>query len=125
LLAASCALLILVVSMEGARAKRVLTSLLSRPLLRLFGKHSYAIYLLHLPLHLFAARHLLPHLPRLVGRGLFLSVQGAYMALVSFVLLGLAVVFYHVVERPLLGLKRYFVARRPALGAPGTVLGRG
>jgi peptidoglycan/LPS O-acetylase OafA/YrhL len=61
--------------------------------LRRFGKYSYAIYLFHFPLHLLASQRVLSPLLMVAGRPTYLVVQGAYLAVGPFVLLGFGAVF--------------------------------
>ena len=110
-LAAASALLILRVTIDTARGEGRLVTALSWPLLRRFGKHSYAIYILHLPLHVLVERYLIT--PRLAAMSQlsFLGVQLAYMVVGTFALLLLGIVIYRLIERPFLDLKRFFATR--------------
>ena len=114
LVALISAILILYVTLETAQGSGKLASWLASPLLRRFGKHSYAIYLVHLPLHLLLVRRVLG--PALAGAGLetYLLAQGAYLALGPFALLALGMFIYRVVEEPFLRLKRGVVTRHVA-----------
>ena len=116
-LAVASALLILLVVLQTAYRRGRLASWLASPWLRRFGKHSYAIYVFHLPLHLLAEQRLL--LPRLAGAGTvrLLLIEGLYLTLGPMLLLALGVVFYRFVEGPILALKRFFPARRGARAA--------
>jgi peptidoglycan/LPS O-acetylase OafA/YrhL len=93
---------------------------LSAPWLRTFGKYSYSIYLIHLPLNLLATRALTPFSDRLTGF-VFLGFQLLEVLLGSLLLLGLGWVLHHGVERPFLKLKRFFVVR-PAPAREASVL---
>jgi len=110
-LAVTSALLILQVTVDTARGKGRLVAALSSPLLRRFGKHSYAIYVLHLPLHILVERHFIaPRFGEMSQVG-FLGVQLAYTVLGTFALLLLGIAIYHLVEQPFLDLKRFFATR--------------
>jgi peptidoglycan/LPS O-acetylase OafA/YrhL len=113
-LAVLSALVILRAALESARGEGRLAALLSAHVLRLYGKYSYAIYVVHLPLHLWFTRTFLA--PRLatLGPGRFLALQAAYFAGGALSLLLIGAVSYRVVERPFLDYKRFFVARPPA-----------
>jgi peptidoglycan/LPS O-acetylase OafA/YrhL len=68
LLAISFALLIVVgVFEQAAGGGRISAALSARPL-RLFGKYSYAIYIIHLPLHIFVSKVLLADVVAFRGR---------------------------------------------------------
>lgn len=82
--------------------------------LRLFGKHSYVIYLIHLPLHVAASRLLLTKLVLPFDTTTYLCFQLAYYMFAGAFLLGISMVFYQIIERPMLDLKRHFVVRRRA-----------
>jgi peptidoglycan/LPS O-acetylase OafA/YrhL len=109
-LAVGSALLVLVAVRDHTRGGgRAGASLSWRPL-RLFGKHSYAIYLFHHPLHLALQRIFLAALVARMTRAQYLATQLTYFVAGSAVLLGLAMVFHVVFERPILSLKRFFTA---------------
>jgi peptidoglycan/LPS O-acetylase OafA/YrhL len=111
LLAVASALLIVQVTVNTARGGGRLVTVLSSPLLRRFGKHSYAIYVLHLPFHLFVVHTLIAPRFSAMSQAGFLGVQLAYMVVATFVLLLLGMVLYRVVEQPFLDLKRFFATR--------------
>jgi peptidoglycan/LPS O-acetylase OafA/YrhL len=108
LLAIVFALLIAIGVLEQAgRGGRIASALSARPL-RLFGKYSYAIYVFHLPVHLFVSRVLLVDQLAYTGGGRYVAVQLAYAIAMTGVLLGLAVISYHLFEKHFLRLKRSF-----------------
>jgi peptidoglycan/LPS O-acetylase OafA/YrhL len=116
LLAAASGLLILLVIRGGEASRSSLpVSLMSGALIRLFGRRSYAIYLFHGPLNFFVAHRLLAVIvPRHLGLWRMMALQGAYLVVGCFSLLGGSMVFERIFERPILGLKRLFVANLPA-----------
>ncbi len=111
-LAVASALVILHATLETARPQKGrLAAVLSSPLLRRYGKYSYAIYVFHLPLHLlFTRAFVAPRLPSL-GPAAFLGLQAAYFVGATLALLALGAASYRLVERPFLGWKRFFAAR--------------
>ena len=113
-LAVSSACLILIAVEDTVRGSGRAGSILARAPLRLFGKHSYAIYLFHLPLHIATYRLLFAAKVGEMGTVMYLCVQTAYFAVGGALLLGVALFFHRIVERPVLNLKRFFVARRPS-----------
>ena len=113
-LAVLSALVILQATLETARGEGRLVALLSAPILRIYGKYSYAIYVFHLPLHLFVTRTFIaPRLPSLGPAG-FLGLQAAYFVGGALGLFLVGAASYRVVERPFLDWKRFFVARTEA-----------
>src|SRR6185312_6100735 len=110
-LAVLSAIVVLRAALESARGEGGVAALLSARILRVYGKYSYAIYVVHLPLHLWFSRTFLA--PRLasLGPGRFLALQAAYFAGGGLALLAIGAVSYRVVERPFLDYKRFFVAR--------------
>ena len=108
LLAIAFALLISVgVIEQAAGGGRISAALSARPL-RLFGKYSYAIYIIHLPLHIFVSKVLLADVVAYRGANRFVAIQLAYAIVMTGVLLGLAMLSYHLFEKHFLKLKRYF-----------------
>ena len=108
LLAISFALLIAVgVIEQAAGGGRISAALSARPL-RLFGKYSYAIYIIHLPLHIFVSKVLLADVVAFRGEGRHLAIQLAYAIVMTGVLLALAMLSYHLFEKHFLKLKRFF-----------------
>ncbi len=119
--ALSSALLILLATVETARGEGRLARVLSSPILRLYGKYSYAIYVFHLPLHLLVTRTFFaPRLPAL-GLAGFLGLQAAYFVFGALGLLMLGAASYRLVERPFLEYKRFFAP----LGSSDVAGGRG
>jgi peptidoglycan/LPS O-acetylase OafA/YrhL len=110
-LAVVSALVILKATLDTVGVSRRLVVLLSSSILRRYGRYSYAIYLVHLPIHLFITRTVFA--PRLaeLGPGGFLGLQAAYFVVSALGLLLLGAVCYRVLEQPILRLKRFFVAR--------------
>ena len=76
--------------------------------LRQLGRYSYAIYVLHLPL-VYVAKPLGFDVPELAARvhSDWLA-QGIYFALMLAASIGLALVSWHLLEQPMLRLKRFF-----------------
>jgi peptidoglycan/LPS O-acetylase OafA/YrhL len=85
----------------------------SLPLLRLFGKYSYGIYLFHFPLSEFLS-------PK---REIFISVTHSFaVGSITFILaclilnVGVAALSFHFIESPIIGLKKRFEYDRDAKG---------
>jgi peptidoglycan/LPS O-acetylase OafA/YrhL len=117
MLAVLSALVILAATLQAARGEGRLAAFLSAPILRRYGKYSYAIYVFHLPLHLFVTRTFFaPRLSTLGPTG-FLGLQLAYLVGGALVLYAVGAVSYRLLERPFLGWKRFFVARTETLTA--------
>ena len=77
---------------------------LAAPLLRPIAKYSYAIYVLHIPLHVLVG---LPLLERWVGtRTPSVGVTLLYMAILSVLSYAAAWLSYRLIERPFLRLRR-------------------
>ncbi len=74
---------------------------LEHPVLRFFGRISYSLYLYHM-LAIVSVEHYLPHL----------HLRWAYPLMVV-LSLGLACLSYYGVEKPFLGMRRRFQARKP------------
>jgi len=108
LLAISFALLIAVGVLEQATGGGRISAALSARPLRLFGKYSYAIYIIHLPLHIFVSKVLLADVVAFRGEGRHLAIQLAYAIVMTGVLLALAMLSYHLFEKHFLKLKRFF-----------------
>jgi peptidoglycan/LPS O-acetylase OafA/YrhL len=139
LLAIVFTLLIAVGVIEEAAGGGRMSAVLSARPLRLFGKYSYAIYIFHLPVHLFVSRVLLADVVAYRGGGRYVIVQLAYSIAMTGALLGIAMLSYHLFEKRFLSLKRYFslqnreavpehpfdapsAATEPAEGAPQRLL---
>lgn len=74
-----------------------------------FGKYSYAMYVIHKPLHDLVG---MPALQRFLGSGrLGLAVSALYIAGATVVTLVAAIISYHLLERHFLALKERFGAR--------------
>lgn len=100
------ALLILAIR-QGALLERIF----SLPLLRMFGKYSYGIYLFHFPLSEFLS-------PK---REIFISMTHSFaVGSITFILacliinLGVAAISFHFIESPIIGLKKRFEYDRDA-----------
>jgi len=88
---------------------------LSAPVLRFFGRYSYAIYLAHLPVCLFVKAYLFTPEEFATLGGTLSPGQVAFYVICGSITVGLALISWNVLERPLLRLKRYF----PASGVAG------
>ncbi len=90
---------------------RPVCSGLSSPLLMIFGKYSYGLYLIHVPV-----RNVLVHyVPELSSNPSLLS-QIAFWAISTSLSLMMAIAVWHLIERPFLNLKEYF----PCASSAGT-----
>jgi peptidoglycan/LPS O-acetylase OafA/YrhL len=98
-------------------------TVLTAPVLRFFGRYSYALYLLHLPVLL--AMH--PVTDWLVARPLILGSPLPWMMLSLAISIGattcLALVSWILLERPFLSLKRYVPYGRSSGARPAIVAG--
>lgn len=75
--------------------------------LRVAGTYSYGIYVFHSPLHLGFG---LPAVTRIVdGASVGLALALGYFVVATLITCVVAVISYHLLERPFLRLKRYFV----------------
>jgi peptidoglycan/LPS O-acetylase OafA/YrhL len=92
---------------------RRLWTLLSSTPLRLVGRYSYAMYVFHLPLHMFVG---LPLLHRWAPQE-STAVAVAYLVAMTLLTFGLSALSYRYFERPFLSMKRRFVPDRPAPAA--------
>jgi len=75
--------------------------------LRSIGKYSYAMYVVHLPLHLALGR---PWLVARVGEDIGVGIALAYFVVGSAVTYLVALALYHLLEKHFLRLKKHFVA---------------
>jgi peptidoglycan/LPS O-acetylase OafA/YrhL len=110
LLAIVFALIIVVGVLEQAAAGGRLSATLSSRPLRLFGKYSYGIYILQLPVHIFVSKTLLARWLAYRDGGPYVFIQLVYSAGMTALLLGLAMLSYHLYEKHFLRLKRHFPA---------------
>jgi peptidoglycan/LPS O-acetylase OafA/YrhL len=77
------------------------------------GRYSYAMYVLHLPLHLFVGLPLLHRLAPHVST----PVALIYIAVMIAVTFGLSALSYRYFERPFLNMKRRFIPDRTSPAA--------
>jgi peptidoglycan/LPS O-acetylase OafA/YrhL len=105
LLALTFAALVLAVVLDDERGRGRVGAALQNPVLRSFGKYSYAIYLFHQPLNQMIGEPLLGSIqPGGVGLGAGLI----YIAGVTAASYALALASYHGYEKHFLALKRWF-----------------
>ena len=91
----------------GGRAQARLQRVLSAPWLTSIGKYSYAIYVVHLPVHILLSATFHDFMVRGSGGARFMAHAG-YSAVVLGASLLIALVTWNVLEYPFLALKRYF-----------------
>lgn len=84
------------------------------PTLRMFGKYSYALYLLHIPAQVFVERQWFQPSPIPPVLGSEIPAQLAFFAAATAVSLALAWASWHLIEKHFLALKRFFPARTPS-----------
>jgi peptidoglycan/LPS O-acetylase OafA/YrhL len=108
ILALVFAVIVLLAVLDHERGRGWVGAVFRTPLLRSFGKYSYAIYLFHQPLNQMIGLPLLHQRAPAGG----LAVGGGYLLAVAAVSYALAVASYHGYERHFLALKRYFVPGR-------------
>lgn len=79
---------------------------LTLPILRALGKYSYAMYLFHLPVHIFVS----PFLWRWASHSArtLLAARILYMPAMFLLVYGMAALSWRLFEEPILRLKRYF-----------------
>jgi peptidoglycan/LPS O-acetylase OafA/YrhL len=82
------------------------------PILRMFGRYSYALYLLHIPAQVFVERRWFqpPPIPLVLGSEI--PAQLAFFAAATALSLAVAWVSWHLVEKHFLALKRFFPVQR-------------
>jgi peptidoglycan/LPS O-acetylase OafA/YrhL len=103
-LAACCGLLLygaLIVKTGSAAAK-----LFESRFLRTFGKYSYGIYVVHVPMHLLLGHPLLGGIVASPVQSVLIST--CYTVVMSAAVLVAAMIVYHTIELPFLRLKRFF-----------------
>lgn len=124
ILALAFAALVLLVVLDHERGRGWIGATFRNPVLRLFGKYSYAIYVFHQPLNQMIGAPLLHHL---LPRGIGLKAGATYMVAVTAASYAMAFASYHGYEKHFLALKRYFRPGRPdrAGGAPDALPDRG
>jgi peptidoglycan/LPS O-acetylase OafA/YrhL len=110
ILAIAFAALVLAAVLDDERGRGRIGAALQNPVLRSFGKYSYAIYLFHQPLNQMIGEPVLHALePERVGTAAGL----AYIAVVTAASYVLALASYHGYEKHFLALKRYFPSITP------------
>ncbi|HEU4993240.1 MAG TPA: acyltransferase [Gemmatimonadaceae bacterium] len=94
------------------------TSTLSSPVLRFFGRYSYALYVFHFPI-LWFKPPIVVLIPTLFGS----QMPGyiVWLAVSASVSVGLALASWHVLEKPFLSLKRFFPYESRPVALPGDV----
>ena len=94
----------------GAPGAQTLQRWLLNPALRLIGKYSYAIYIVHVPIIYiwFSSLGVPPEQPHAWQQAG--SIVYNFLG-ISLLCMAVAFVSWHVLEQPFLGLKRYFVNR--------------
>jgi len=117
ILAIAFATLVLFAVLDDERGRGWVGAVCRHPVLRSFGKYSYAIYVFHQPLNQMIGEPLLhwvvPHGPGLLD-------GGVYMLAATAASYALALMSYHGYEKHFLALKRYFPTGRPT-GRPAPV----
>ncbi len=105
------ALLLLAVT---SGTERILHRALANPVLRTFGKYSYALYIFHLAVAFVLLTHLGNHRWTQPVAGSYVVTNVIFSTLATAVSLALAGLSWYFVEKPILGLKRYFPYRDEA-----------
>jgi peptidoglycan/LPS O-acetylase OafA/YrhL len=104
----------LLVATLAAAPGSPLHRLFTHPVLRFFGRYSYGMYLLHMPVRNLVRGWLFPGGAPLTTAGATLFGQQALFAVVATLVLCLvAVAVYHGLERPFLALKRFVPRPQP------------
>ncbi|WP_201773071.1 acyltransferase family protein [Gemmatirosa kalamazoonensis] len=98
-------------------AENVVRRACSSSVLRLFGRYSYAIYLVHSPLDAILRRKLFPTPLRQIA-GSDLPTQAAYYAVAIGLSLGLALVSWNLFEKHFLRLKDHFPYGKASAAGP-------
>lgn len=101
------ALVVLTVAIQSGPGGRLARALSFAPF-RAFGKVSYAIYIFHLPLHIWVTGQLLGRLVPATDDGRHTLHMLVYFATMTAVSFGLATVSWHLIEKRVLALKRFF-----------------
>jgi peptidoglycan/LPS O-acetylase OafA/YrhL len=114
ILAAVFAAVVLGVVLDHERGRGSVGALFANPVLRSFGKYSYAIYMFHQPFNLLIG---MPLLVSLHPHGIGLKAGGTYMLIVIAASYLAAVISYYGYEKHFLALKRFFQPGQP--GRPG------
>jgi len=107
LLAVMFAVVIVLVIAGDSEPSSHVGNLLRTKALRVLGKHSFAMYLFHVPLHTYVGLGLLEQLGWLEHPSTFQSFT--YTTLVFVCSLAMAFLAYHLFEKRVLRLKRFFV----------------
>jgi peptidoglycan/LPS O-acetylase OafA/YrhL len=110
ILAIAFAALVLAAVLDDERGRGRIGAALQSPVLRSFGKYSYAIYLFHQPLNQMIGE---PVLHALEPDGVGTAAGLAYMAVATAASYVLALGSYHGYEKHFLALKRYFPSVTP------------
>jgi len=105
ILAVVFAAVVLGVVLDHERGRGSVGALFANPVLRSFGKYSYAIYMFHQPFNLLIG---MPLLVSMHPHGIGLKAGGTYMLIVIAASYLAAVLSYYGYERHFLALKRYF-----------------
>lgn len=105
ILAIGFALLVALAAMKSSGVFSMLWKVLTIAPLRLVGRYSYAMYVFHLPLHIFVGSKLLHRLAPQVSTPIALL----YLASMTVVTFALAALSYHFFESRFLALKKRFV----------------
>ena len=95
-------------SPSGAAAS--LRASLSAPWLRFLGKYSYAIYVLHFPIHILVSRHVAGFVNAVDGPARLLRLA-LYVPSISALSIVAALISWRVIEKPFLDLKERFAPR--------------